>query len=114
MGLFIKKLITNGVLLTSLISFSIKADIEEDKQKHFVVSYVIGVGTNFVFEDWKTSLVACSAVGLGKEIYDEIDYNGFSEEDLAYDILGCSLGILTVEGLNFSLQKRSLYHPISI
>jgi uncharacterized protein YfiM (DUF2279 family) len=105
LNLFINKLITIGVLSIPLVAFYAQADVEEDKLKHFSVSYGIGVGTSLIFDDWKTSLVACSAVGLGKEIYDEIDYNGFSKEDLAYDILGCSLGVLTVEGLSFSLKK---------
>tara|TARA_Y100001960_G_scaffold334183_1_gene446592 strand:+ start:4810 stop:5157 length:348 start_codon:yes stop_codon:yes gene_type:complete len=100
----LKKIIFSFLFLL-LFPSSALAEIEKDKQKHFAVSYSVGVGTSLIFDDWKTSLVACSAVGLGKEIYDEIDYHGFSKEDLAYDILGCSLGVLTVEGLSFSLKK---------
>lgn len=70
------------------------ANIEKDKILHFGVSFGAGKVLNQrVFDDYRYSLATCFAIGLGKEIYDEIDYNGFDEKDLLADALGCGLGV---------------------
>ncbi|CAL9962073.1 hypothetical protein VPHD148_0066 [Vibrio phage D148] len=76
------------------VLFSVNAlAINDDKQKHLVVSTAIGAFTQIHTEDWKTSMAACTAVGLAKELYDEYDYGGFDGKDLAYDVAGCAVGV---------------------
>lgn len=91
-------------LLYSTHSF---AEIEIDKKKHLAVSYGLGLATTYYFKDPVYGFSSCLAVGLAKEIYDEIDYNGFDEKDLAYDALGCALGTLTMKGLEFTFTHNS-------
>lgn len=85
-----------GIVIATvgLISaFSCQA-IERDKKLHLAASTAIsGVSMVVTEGDWKTSLVTCGSVGLGKELLDEVIYGGFSGEDLAYDTAGCLLGI---------------------
>lgn len=83
------------------------AEIRDDHKKHLGVSYGLGIVSTYYFEKPLYGFSSCLAVGLGKEIYDEIDYNGFDGEDLAYDALGCALGTLTVKGLEFAITKNS-------
>jgi hypothetical protein len=66
--------------------------MEEDKAKHLILSFTLGAITHYTTEDWKTSIGACITVGLVKELYDEYDYGGFDNKDLAYDAVGCALG----------------------
>ncbi len=65
----------------------------EDKLKHLGVSTAIGFGANYVISDWRKAFGACAAIGVAKEIYDEKDYGGGSVEDIAYDLVGCAIGV---------------------
>ncbi len=65
----------------------------EDKLKHLGVSAAVGFGANYVISDWRKAFGACTAVGIVKEIYDESDYGGGSVEDIAYDLVGCAIGV---------------------
>lgn len=82
------------VAITLLIASSQALAVEEDKVKHFAVSGAIGASMQLYTEDWRTSMATCVGVGLAKELYDQYDYNGFSEKDLVADVLGCSVGVL--------------------
>ena len=85
----------NALIAVTLLTASSQAlSVEEDKVKHFVISSVIGASTQLYAYDWKTSMSTCIGVGLAKELYDQYDYNGFSEKDLVADVLGCSVGVL--------------------
>lgn len=97
------------VLFSLLMPSIVQASIEDDKKDHLIVSYAIGLGSTYYFDDPIIGFSSCLAVGLGKEIYDQIDYNGFDEKDLAYDAIGCFLGTLTVEGLKFSFDKNNAF-----
>ncbi len=85
----------NKLLLIGLVTLPLSVQaVEKDKQFHLGVSAVLGAGLQYHTDDWVTSMTACSLVGLGKEIYDEYDYGGFDTEDLAYDVVGCGLGVV--------------------
>ena len=101
------KIIKKGILLSTILFAFNASAIEKDKQKHFGVSTAIGAASTYFFDDYRYSLASCFAVGLGKELYDEYDYNGFSGKDLVYDGLGCSLGVLTGEVIKFNLTDNS-------
>lgn len=75
----------------------------EDKLYHLGVSTVIGFSANYVMEDWRYALGACTAVGLAKEVYDQLDYGGASIGDLAYDVVGCAIGVSTSEYLGIKM-----------
>ncbi len=97
-------LITMIGIFTATNSF---AEIRDDHQKHLAISYGIGVASTYYFKEPLYGFSSCFAVGLAKEVYDEIDYNGFDGKDLAYDALGCALGTVTVKGLEFVFTKNS-------
>lgn len=78
--------------------------VEKDKKQHFAISTAIGLGSTYVFEDYRYSLAACLAVGIAKETYDYVDYGLFDEKDLMYDALGCGLGVFTGETIKFHFQ----------
>lgn len=79
----------------------------EDKLKHLGVSTVVGFGANYVISDWRKAFGACAAVGVAKEVYDESDYGGGSIEDIAYDVVGCAIGV----GVSQSLGIKMAFIP---
>lgn len=102
----LKKILSTLSIIT--VSLNVNAEMT-DYEKHFAVSTVIGAGSNYVLDDPMNSFLVCFGVGLGKEIYDEIDYGGFSEKDLFYDVLGCGLGVFTIEGLDIKMSRDSAF-----
>lgn len=88
--------------LCSMLSLSTYA-ADDDKIMHFTASSAIGFAVNGYFEDHQTALAACVTVGLAKELYDQVDYGGFSGQDLVADALGCGLGVVSAEYLGFRL-----------
>lgn len=97
----ISKIVLSSILI---IASSNAMAVEKDKQKHLAVSTAIGAGSTYFFDDYRYSFATCMTFGLAKEIYDEIDYGGFDGKDLAYDALGCGLGVLTGEVIKFHIQ----------
>ena len=86
------------VLLT--ISLSSKAFISQtDKQLHMASSFVLTTTFKNIYkhngftekEATIYSIGSSLLVGLGKEIYDEISYGGFSTQDLGADLIGTIL-----------------------
>lgn len=71
--------------------------VESDKKMHFAVSAGLGFAANSIMDDYRYSMASCMAVGVAKEVYDEIDYGGFSEKDLVADLLGCGVGVVVNE-----------------
>lgn len=103
-----KLFLLSGLCLSTIFfSQSAIAYIESDKKQHLAVSYGVGLVSTYYFDDPLYGFSSCFAVGLAKEIYDEIDYEGFDGKDLAYDALGCALGTLTIEGLQFAFTEDS-------
>ncbi|HHJ3076532.1 TPA: hypothetical protein ACPVZG_000322 [Vibrio parahaemolyticus] len=82
--------------------------MDEDKVKHLATSSVIGFTANGIFQDYETALASCVAIGVAKEVYDQIDYRGFSGSDLAADALGCGIGVISSEFLGFQLGYKEL------
>ena len=98
------------LLFFSLFFFQQSAHaIDNDKKLHFGASSGIGLSSTLVFEKPLNSFLACSSVGLVKEIYDEIDYGGFDEKDIFYNLAGCALGVTIGEG-----SKRFILKPSGI
>ena len=97
-----KTMIILSVLYFSTNSFA----MEKDKLMHFSVSTSIGLFSELAIDDPLKSIALCSSVGLAKEVYDQIDYNGFSKKDLLYDALGCGLGVFTGNRLKFHFSNK--------
>ncbi|MEZ9709349.1 hypothetical protein AB4254_11775 [Vibrio breoganii] len=106
-----------AVILIMMSSGVFAADYswERDKQLHFGVSAGIGVGSYFVFEEKRIpAYIACSSVGLAKELYDQHRYGGFDHADLAYDIAGCAVGyevsrLIGFPGLSFFMEGEDTW-----
>lgn len=61
---------------------------------HITLSSLMGTVSYIFTEDVSDTLILCNGVGLIKEVYDEISYNGFNSEDLLFNALGCGIGVL--------------------
>ncbi len=81
------------LLLLSFPAWSKPLLRESDKQKHFIVSAAIASSVHLYTNNWKKAAGACLAAGVGKEIYDKIDYGRFDKRDIAADVLGCAAGL---------------------
>lgn len=81
---------------------------EEDKIKHFAISAGIGFTATGLYESNEKAMAACLSIGLAKEIYDHVDYGGFSGDDLVMDSLGCTLGVITSEYTGFRIGVGKL------
>ena len=91
----LKIILVNILLFMSEQIVTVEYDKENnDDQYHIVVSVVIGGGAQYFLRNWKYSMAACLSVGLAKEVYDQVDYGGFSKKDLAKDAIGCTMGVL--------------------
>lgn len=55
---------------------------------------IIGSVAEAKMNNLALSTASCMAVGLAKEIKDEVSYGGFSTSDLGYDALGCVTGVV--------------------
>ncbi len=99
------------LIILALFSNAAVADYDfspaEDKLKHLGVSAAVGFGANYVISDWRKAFGACTAVGIVKEIYDENDYGGGSVEDIAYDLVGCAIGV----GVGHSFGIKMAFIP---
>lgn len=73
--------------------------MQPDKVKHFVGCYCIAAATAMTFAP-AAGLIAGIAVGVTKEIYDKLDYGGFSRKDLIADVFGALAGAGTIHLLN--------------
>jgi putative lipoprotein len=65
-----------------------------DKYKHIVVSAIICVALNLILPWWVAGLLTL-AIGVGKEVYDQLSGKGCAEwGDLLADLVGILIGIL--------------------
>lgn len=97
-------------LLASLVAQPVFAKEVDDRVLHAGVSVAIGSGMIMATNDRLTSYAVCGAAGLAKEVYDEIDYGGFSGKDMFYDVLGCIIGIeasIHILGINVTPSASS-------
>lgn len=111
-------MIKHSMIITPLLLFTpvFNVDASEwtgyDKHLHLTYGAAIGgagvVALNFMEYDGNrplTSALACSFIaGVGKEIYDEIDYGGFDYKDAVVTATGCFVSsYLTHKFLNYGV-----------
>ncbi|SJL84123.1 hypothetical protein VPAL9027_02104 [Vibrio palustris] len=85
---------------------------ERDDFQHTGASFVIGAASEVYFDNLLYSNATCMAVGVAKEVRDEIAYNGFSRSDIGYDLVGCVTGTVlsrfVMRGLSLSASSDRL------
>ena len=83
---------------------------EEDKQKHIVVSVILTILISLSYIKlfsiyFYTGIfwggVSTTLIGVGKEVYDYVDYGLFSWKDIIADLIGVVLGVVIL--ISFSL-----------
>ena len=99
------------ILIVLLIILSTQANaIERDKVKHFAVSAAIGTASQYYFNDWRYSSVACLSVGFAKELTDAyIDH-----KDLLANALGCATGIFIYNATDYIINIRPIDHGAQV
>lgn len=65
-----------------------------DKYTHFLVCYITVMYSYHFIGFWGIGVAA--AIGIGKEIRDQIKYKGFSWGDLLFDFLGILAGYFNI------------------
>ena len=95
-----------GATLLSTFAF---AQIEKDKQLHFAAGVISGYVGEKVFNTPESPIISAFAVGLGKEIYDEISYGGFDDFDLFATTLGGIVIYLVNKPKKNKLNNKILY-----
>ena len=85
------------------------AQIEKDKQLHFAAGVISGYVGEKVFNTPESPIISAFAVGLGKEIYDEISYGGFDDFDLFATTLGGIVIYLVNKPKKNKLNNKILY-----
>jgi uncharacterized protein YfiM (DUF2279 family) len=80
-----------------------------DKWMHLTTAYFLTVQTSYTLDKMflfpqesarRTSVGVAISLSIGKELYDVFGNNGiFSWKDLIYDIVGTSLGYLTLQAI---------------
>lgn len=71
----------------------IKEVLKNDKVLHFICNFIIVLILGFIF-NVIVGISAAVVASLGKELYDEIKYKGWSWNDLIADLIGIILGAL--------------------
>ena len=89
-----------------------RAEVDSNSGLHFGVSaglgFMAGVATQNIERPWLRRTVGgglCMTPGVYKEATDAT----FSGADLAFDALGCAVGILAFERLNIYLTSDSIH-----
>ena len=95
-----------GATLLSTFTF---AQIEKDKQLHFAAGIATGYVSEKLFDTPESPIISAFAVGLGKEIYDEISYGGFDDFDLFATTLGGIVIYLTNKQKKNKINNKILY-----
>ncbi len=97
------------IIGTTLLSTFTFAQIEKDKQLHFAAGLISGYVGEKVFNTPESPIISAFAVGLGKEIYDEISYGGFDDFDLFATTLGGVVIYLVKKPKKNKLTNKLLY-----
>ena len=95
-----------GATLLSTFAF---AQIEKDNQLQFAAGVISGYVGEKVFNTQESPIISAFAVGLGKEIYDEISYGGFDDFDLFATTLGGIVIYLVNKPKKNKLNNKILY-----
>ncbi|EGQ9284545.1 hypothetical protein F7U66_01560 [Vibrio parahaemolyticus] len=94
------KKLRHFIVALLFVSTGANATLGVDKYMHFGVSTVMASSGYLYSGDTTTAFGACLAVGIGKEIYDHIDYHHFDVGDLVFDSFGCATGVAFVHYFN--------------
>ena len=97
------------IIAATLLSTFTFAQIEKDKQLHFAAGVISGYVGEKVFDTPESPIISAFAVGLGKEIYDEINYGGFDDFDLFATTLGGVVIYLVNKPKKNKLTNKILY-----
>ena len=97
------------IIAATLLSTFTFAQIEKDKQLHFAAGVISGYVGEKVFDTPESPIISAFAVGLGKEIYDEINYGGFDDFDLFATTLGGIVIYLVNKPKKNKLTNKILY-----
>ena len=97
------------IIAATLLSTFTFAQIEKDKQLHFAAGLISGYVGEKVFDTPESPIISAFAVGLGKEIYDEITYGGFDDFDLFATTLGGIVIYLVNKPKKNKLTNKILY-----
>jgi uncharacterized protein YfiM (DUF2279 family) len=108
-----------GIILSILISFSalpIRAQLQEDKVKHFAAGAMSGaIGADIADRIsggnryWRIAGALASSLmaGLAKEAYDEHIYNGWDNRDLTATIMGGVTVGITIDIFSERKHRRN-------
>ena len=66
--------------------------MKSDKKAHLVCGYLIALVVTITFSNPSIGFMVGAMFAIGKEIRDEISYNGFDFKDILFTILGAWLG----------------------
>ena len=97
------------IIAATLLSTFTFAQIQKDKQLHFAAGLISGYVGEKVFDTPESPIISAFAVGLGKEIYDEISYGGFDDFDLFATTLGGVVIYLVNKPKKNKLTNKILY-----
>ena len=97
------------IIAATLLSTFTFAQIQKDKQLHFAAGLISGYVGEKVFDTPESPIISAFAVGLGKEIYDEISYGGFDDFDLFATTLGGVVIYLVKKPKKNKLTNKLLY-----
>lgn len=97
------------IIAATLLSTFTFAQIQKDKQLHFAAGLISGYVGEKVFDTPESPIISAFAVGLGKEIYDEISYGGFDDFDLFATTLGGIVIYLVNKPKKNKLTNKILY-----
>jgi hypothetical protein len=97
------------IIGTTLLSTFTFAQIQKDKQLHFAAGLISGYVGEKLFDKPESPIISAFAVGLGKEIHDEISYGGFDDFDLFATTLGGIVIYLVNKPKKNKLTNKILY-----
>ncbi|MEA5357590.1 hypothetical protein VB319_27035 [Vibrio parahaemolyticus] len=87
---------------------ALSANVDDDKILHFGASTAIGFASQSFFEDKDSGFYTCAAVGVAKELYDEVDYGGFDTNDMVMNLVGCAVGTVIGDELGFKIGMSKI------
>lgn len=111
------------IIIAILITMPLIAQIPTDKKYHAGAGIVIGTWGTFAGNSLELKPEYCAMVGLGsaavaglgKELWDEIDYGGWDWKDFGATMIGGAIGAgLTYSGLKIFKKKRVNFYGTSL
>ena len=109
---------TKLTIIALLIAASLQAQIPYDKKLHAGAGVVVGTWGTFAGNslNWKPEkaalfgLTSAAVAGIGKELWDEIEYGGWDWKDLGATMIGGTIGTgLSYVALKVFKKKPYIY-----